>query len=253
MSEIPSALSRRAWLERAALIAAPALVASVVAPDVLGAHSGSAPEPAAPATPRDALAALVAGNARFAAGQSTNTNRTLARLQELGTKQAPFAAVLGCSDSRVPLELLFDQGFGDIFVARVAGNVASSEMIGSLEYSTAVLGSKLVMVLGHSACGAVKATMSGEAVPGQIGSLYPYIHQAVVEAHAGGLDAVVQENVRNQVQVLRNASPVLSERIRSGLVDVVGAMFDFRTGRVTVLDTPPMRTPRVAKDPDEAR
>ena len=126
----------------------------------------------------------------------------------------------------------------------MAGNIATSEVIGSLEYATEVLGAKLVMVLGHSACGAVKATMEGTTVPGQIGSLYPYIRPAVEEAHDQGLDAVVAENVRNQVDILRAASPVLAASLRSGKVDVTGGMFNFRTGLVTPVQPAPRQPAR---------
>jgi carbonic anhydrase len=215
--------------------------AAALLPPALGAFAAEAAgqeHGSPPTTPEEALRALMEGNVRFAQGKVTNPNRTLARLQELGTRQAPFAAILGCSDSRVPLEVLFDQGFGDIFVARVAGNIASSEIIGSLEYATEVLGAKLVLVLGHSACGAVKATMGGEAVPGQIGSLYPYIRPAVDRAQSHDVDTVVMENVRTQVNILRAASPVLAAAIREGTADVAGAMFDFRTGLVTIVSSP---------------
>lgn len=191
-------------------------------------------------TPDDALRALLEGNRRFAEGKASNPNRTLARLQELGTEQAPFAAVLGCSDSRVPLEILFDQGFGDMFVARVAGNVATAEMIGSLEYAAEVLGVRVVMVLGHTTCGAVKATLGGEDVPGVFGSLYPYIHPAVAEA--GGthdLQAVITRNVRNQVNTLRHASPVLRARSREGRLQIIGAVFDFVDGLIHLLPPEP--------------
>ena len=193
------------------------------------------PSPARDLPPPDALAALLEGNRRFAEGRSANQNRTLAHLRALGTRQAPFAAVLACSDSRVPVELLFDQGFGDVFVTRVAGNVATSELIGSLEYATAILGARVVLVLGHSGCGAVAATIAGAMMPGQIGSLYPYIHTAVDQAGAQGEDAVVAANVRNQVGVLQRASPVLAELRQDGRVVVAGGVFDFRTGLVVLL------------------
>lgn len=189
----------------------------------------------APSTAAEALRLLIEGNERFATGRASNPNRSLARLQELSTTQHPFAAILGCSDSRVPVEIVFDQGFGDVFVSRVAGNIASAEVIGSLEYSTEVLGAKLVMVLGHTSCGAVNATMTAGAVPGSIGSLYPYIHPAVVQAEAGGLEAVVEANVMNQVEILRHASPVVAARLQAATLDVVGGVFDFHTGRVRIV------------------
>ena len=224
MHDLP--ISRRRWLAGAA---ATALLPGVAA----------APLAPRPVDPADALRTLAEGNQRFAQGRPTNPHRTLARLRELGSSQTPFAAVLACADSRVPVEIVFDQGFGDVFVTRLAGNVASSEAIGSLEYAAQLLGAQLVMVLGHTACGAVKATMENEVVPGQIGSLYPYIRPAVESEHENGSDAVVAENVRNQVQILRNASPVLAARVANGTLDVVGAVFDFRTGLVMLV---PART-----------
>ena len=231
-------ISRRQWLARVGAAAVvPAAAAGVLAAQQ--SHGGhGAPDARTPATPEAALRSLMEGNRRFAQGRANNPNRTLARLQELGTRQAPFAAVLACADSRLPVEILFDQGFGDVFVTRVAGNIATSEVIGSLEYATEVLGAKVVMVLGHSACGAVKATMDGQVVPGQIGSLYPYIHPAVEDARGRGVDAVVEENVRNQVDILRAASPVLASALRGGKVVVAGGMFNFRTGLVTPVVSP---------------
>ncbi len=140
------------------------------------------------ASPDQALQALMEGNKRFMAGTTTSPNRTLKRLQELGEKQAPFASILSCADSRVSLEILFDTGFGDMFVCRAAGNIATPQIIGSLEYGTLVLGSKVLMVLGHTACGAVSATLKGDAVPGQIGSLYPYIYPAIVQAQSKDIE-----------------------------------------------------------------
>jgi carbonic anhydrase len=242
-------LTRRRWL-RATTAAAGAAFLVPLSP--AGARAGTAGErvaggaaadaqgvpatkAAAIATPDEALRALQEGNRRFAQGQTTNPNRTLKRLQELGTKQQPFAAILACADSRVPVEILFDQGFGDLFVARVAGNIATSELIGSLEYSSQILGSKLVLVLGHTGCGAVSATMKAGEVPGQIGSLYPHIYPAVDRAGEKGLDTVIAENVRNQVNTLRRASPVLGGLTRGGKLDVVGGVFDFTTGLVNMV------------------
>ena len=203
-----------------------------------------------PTDPNEALERLLEGSRRFAQGRTTNLNRTLERLQELGTRQQPFAAVLGCSDSRVPVEILFDQGFGDIFVSRVAGNVATAEVIGSIEYATELLGTIVVLTLGHTGCGAVRATMDGTAAPGLIGSLYPYINPAVEDAGAQGIDAVVAENVRNQVDTLRNASPVLGARLAAGTLRVEGGVFDFRTGLVTLVETP-HRARRTAPAPSD--
>lgn len=130
-------------------------------------------------SPDQALAELFAGNVRFSEGRALAPHRNLARLAEVAPKQTPFAAFLGCADSRVPIEIVFDQGFGDIFVTRIAGNVADPTVIGSLEFGTLVLGAKVLFVLGHTSCGAVSATAKGEAVPGQISTLYQHIRPAV--------------------------------------------------------------------------
>ena len=131
-------------------------------------------------TPDAALADLMAGNKRFTSGKMTAYEHDLVILkQHTEEKQEPFAAVLSCADSRVPVELVFDQTIGHIFVTRVAGNVITPEIIGSLEYGAAVLGTKVILVMGHANCGAVKATMQGKDVPGQISSLFPHIQPGV--------------------------------------------------------------------------
>jgi carbonic anhydrase len=133
-------------------------------------------------TPDEALKRLVEGNDRFAQQKRINPNQAKERLIEVSESQAPFAAILGCADSRVPAEIVFDQGLGDLFVCRVAGNIATSEEIGSLEYGTTILGAKVLMVLGHKRCGAVKATIEGGRFPGQIGSLIDDIKVGVERA-----------------------------------------------------------------------
>ncbi len=187
-------------------------------------------------TPAEALRALREGNARFVAGRVTEPNRNLARVREVAPKQAPFAAVLGCADSRVPVELLFDQGFGDLFVCRAAGNVVTPEIIASLEFGTLVLGSKVLVVLGHSSCGAVAATIAGEPVPGQISTLYQRIQPAVDAVPGRELEPVAAENVRMQVRLLRRSSPVVAGLIRDGKLQVVGGMYDLKTGAVTFME-----------------
>ncbi|MBL9090506.1 MAG: carbonic anhydrase [Planctomycetaceae bacterium] len=175
---------------------------------------------------------LYQGNRRFVAGETIEPHRNLSRLKEIADRQTPFAAFLGCADSRVPIEIIFDQGFGDLFVTRIAGNVATSENIGSLEFGTQVLGAKVLYVLGHTNCGAVAATMKREPVPGQISSLFQFIRPAV-RSVGNDLDAAVAQNVRLQAQTLAEASPVLAERIRCGNLIVAGGVYDLATGRVT--------------------
>jgi carbonic anhydrase len=188
-----------------------------------------------PPTPEEALDRLMAGNRRFAAGESQGLHRDLIRVSELTEGQSPYAAVLSCADSRVPPELLFDQGFGDIFTVRVAGNVAGSEEIGSLEYTVGVLGSMVVMVLGHSSCGAVSAAMKGGPVPGQISALFAHITPGIADA-GDDMDAAVAANVRAQARVLRTASPVMREAIAEGRLAIVGGVYDLHTGSVKIVD-----------------
>jgi carbonic anhydrase len=135
----------------------------------------------------------------------------------------------------VPIEFVFDQGFGDLFVTRIAGNIASSENIGSLESGTRILGAKVVFVLGHSACGAVAATLQGAEQPGQISGLFQHIRPAI-KAAAGDLAAAVRLNVRNQAQILAEASPVIAKMIKAGELLVAGGVYDLQTGIVTPVD-----------------
>ena len=150
-------------------------------------------------------------------------------------KQEPFAAVLSCADSRVPVELIFDQSIGHLFVVRVAGNIATSAMIASLEYGAAVLGTKAIMVLGHANCGAVKASIEAKAVPGQISALYPYIRPAVDQAGTN-LDAAIRANAKIQAALLRQSSPVLAEHIKQNQLKIVAGYYDLASGTVTVLE-----------------
>jgi carbonic anhydrase len=141
--------------------------------------------------------------------------RDLARVKEVAGTQRPFAAILACADSRVSPEIIFDQGLGDLFVVRNAGNVVTSEGIASLEYGTLVLGASVLLVCGHSSCGAVKATMAGDAVPGQISALYQHIMPAVDRA-GKDLDAAIHANVEIQARTLKQASPVIAGLVRDG-------------------------------------
>lgn len=189
-------------------------------------------EPMSALEPSAVLELLYEGNRRFAAGATIEPRRSHSRIREIADRQAPFAAFLGCADSRVPVEIIFDQGFGDLFVTRIAGNVATSENIGSLEFGTQVLGAKVLFVLGHTNCGAVTATMKREPVPGQISSLFQFIRPAV-RATEGDVNDVVRANVRLQAQTLAEASPVLAELIGSGKLLVAGGVYDLSTGLVT--------------------
>jgi len=190
---------------------------------------------APPLTPDAALARLVDGNTRFVAKQLTSFHDDLDILkQNTVDKQEPFAALLSCADSRVPVELIFDQTIGHVFVTRVAGNIASSEIIASLEYGVAVLGTKVIMVMGHGACGAVKAAISAKAVPGQISALYRYIRPAIDQA-GPDLDAAIRANAQIQARLLRESSPVVAEAVQQNTLRVVASVYDLATGKVTLL------------------
>jgi carbonic anhydrase len=188
-----------------------------------------------PDTPDAALRELLDGNARFVDKRLTSFDEDLAILkQNTVDKQEPFAAVLSCADSRVPVELVFDQSIGRMFVVRVAGNIATSENIASLEYGAAVLGTKVILVLGHASCGAVKATIEGKAVPGQISQLFAPIRPAV-EAAGNNLEAATKANAQIQAKVLATASPLLAGMIKDGKLKVTAGYYDLASGRVTVL------------------
>jgi carbonic anhydrase len=208
---------------------------------VAGALAAAGLGVAAPARAEDtvhpdaALQKLKDGNQRFTEGRLDSLNEDLALLkQENAGGQAPFAGVLACADSRVPVEIIFDQTIGHLFVTRVAGNVATSEIIGSLEYGAAVLGTKAVVVLAHSGCGAVKATIEGKAVPGQISVLYRYIRPAVDQAGAN-LEPAAKANAKIQARLLSEASPVLAGLIKKKQLKVVAAYYDVATGVVSWL------------------
>ena len=160
-------------------------------------------------SPDAALQQLIDGNARFAEGRMMSFDEDLGILKaKTAEKQEPLAAVLSCADSRVPVELIFDQSIGHVFVTRVAGNIATSPMIASLEYGVAVLNTKAIMVLGHANCGAVKASIEAKAVPGQISALYPYIRPAV-ELAGPNLEATIKANATMQAGCCARPPPCL--------------------------------------------
>src|SRR5882762_1207357 len=157
-----------------------------------------------------------------------------AALKELLPGNQPFAAVLACADSRVPVELVFDQTIGHIFVTRVAGNIVTPEIIASLEYGVAVLGVKTLVVLGHSSCGAVKAAMKADAVPGQISTLYPHLRQAVQQSD-GNFAKAIEANAKIQAELLRTSSTVIRDAVKAGKLKVEAGVYDLATGKVTLI------------------
>lgn len=191
-------------------------------------------------TPQKALEFLKEGNARFCNNLSKNRD-FMQTITETAEGQWPFAAVLSCSDSRVVTELIFDQGLGDIFSVRLAGNIASQQAIASMEYTCKVLGSKLVVVLGHTSCGAVKAACDGVEM-GHLGSLTKMIQPAIVaetetsehrtSANNGFLKNVLYNNVHHQISTIVRESNVIREMLEKHELGIIGGMYDISTGHV---------------------
>ena len=195
----------------------------------------------------DPLTLLKKGNQRFVLNTPLNAHKDTERLQELIQGQNPRAVIVSCSDSRVPPEIVFDQGLGDLFVIRTAGNVMGDYELGSAEYAAAVLQTKLIVVLGHSSCGAVNATIKhknkGESVPGHIESIVKAIGDGAevkeVLANKGSEtleQCAVDANVINGVKQLRNCAPILNELYQSGEIQIVGAVYHIESGEVKYLD-----------------
>jgi len=203
----------------------------------------------------EALERLKTGNRNFAAGTSQRTTANLNRRSELVGGQEPHTVIFGCSDSRVPAEIVFDQGLGDLFVIRVAGNIAAPSLVGSVEFAAGKLGTRLVVVLGHSGCGAVTATVEALTQPSEGGS--PNLHSIVERIRPsveGLLDTdlrhdpdkliaqAVRANVRATANHLRHGSQVLEELVQSGGLLVVGAEYSLETGLVDFFDGLPENT-----------
>ena len=189
-------------------------------------------------TPDSILAELKTGNAHHVRHQYQHPHETVARQRELVTGQHPHAELLSCADSRVPPEIIFDQGLGDLFVVRVAGNVATDTEIGSLEYGAEHLHIPLVVVLGHESCGAVTAAVQGGKAEGHIAALLNLIKPAVDQSRGLTGDPVanaVRANVQMVVQQLRSSTPILSELVAQGKLKVVGGIYSLETGEVTWL------------------
>ncbi len=181
---------------------------------------------------------LVEGNKRFYSSKQIYPNQDLQRREELTKGQKPFAVIIGCSDSRVSPEVIFDQGLGDLFVVRVAGNIVDAVSLGSIEYAAEHLGTRLIMVLGHSKCGAVTATVQGGHAPGHIINIVDAIKPSIEKAKGrpGDLtDNTIRENARSVADQIRNSAPILSEMYKNGKIEVVSAYYDIDTGMVEIL------------------
>ena len=204
----------------------PAAVATVAL-----ALAASQPVPSADAV----IAELKAGNAHFVAKKFEHPHQTSGRQKELASGQHPHCAILTCADSRVPPEILFDQGLGDMFDVRVAGNIAGDAETASLEYAAEHLHVPLVVVMGHTQCGAVSAALEGGELPGKLPSLVAALRPAVDQsAHEPGdrVANTVRDNVVHVVNQLRAARPVLSELTAAGKLRIVGAVYSLETGKV---------------------
>ncbi|MEH1842591.1 MAG: carbonic anhydrase [Nostoc sp.] len=188
-------------------------------------------------SPDAALQKLIEGNQRFVDHQPQYPDQSALRLQEVAQAQHPFATILSCADSRVPAEIVFDQGIGDIFDVRIAGNIATHEAIGSIEYAVVLLGSPLLMVMGHERCGAVTAAVQNESLLGDISTFVKAIKPAVKKVKDQSGDAVenaVVANVQYQIEQLKH-SKLLTEQVESGKLKIVGGRYDLDTGRVSII------------------
>ncbi len=238
--------SRREFLRLSGLavgatgLALPAAVFAESGEEAAGSESSAARDPDA------VLAQLVEGNKRFVKGELAHPRRKPEDFAPLAEGQAPLAIIVGCADSRVSPELVFDQGVGDLFVVRIAGNVVSGAgpfIKGSVEFAVAELGARLVIVLGHEACGAVKAAVAhidaNDTLPGSIRDLVEVIRPAAaaVRGKPGDkLDNAIKANVKLGVERLKGLDPILSEFVKKGELKVVGAVYELRTGLVKWLD-----------------
>jgi carbonic anhydrase len=194
-----------------------------------------APTAAAGKHPADeALKKLLAGNRRFVSATMSHPNQTVERRLDQAGGQTPFAIIVSCSDSRVGPEVVFDQGLGDLFVVRTAGEVVTDVAMGSIEYAAAHLGCPLIMVMGHEKCGAVKATVEGGEAPGSIGSIVDLIKPAVAKAKGQGGD-LLDNAIRNNAIMVSEAiaaSPIIKEKIAKGELKIVRGVYDLDEGVV---------------------
>ena len=213
------------------------LVSVLVLATVLAGASGQ--QPVRVASADQALARLMEGNKRYVRHKEQHPDESMARRKELETGQHPFAVILGCADSRVPPELLFDQGLGDLFVIRVAGNLVDDDVLGSIEYAVEHLDTKLIMVLGHEKCGAVSAAVEGGDVPGHLKALVEAIQPSVDATRNDPGDRVhncVIANARRVAGQIRASEPVLKEAVDKGGLKVVAADYALDSGKVNLLD-----------------
>jgi carbonic anhydrase len=240
-------LSRRNFVKLATVTLGAAGLGHYGSEELLAARQkDGATKPKPPLGADEALRELLAGNERFVKGRSSSPRRRPRDFSALVAGQFPSAVIVGCADSRVPPEILFDVGVGDLFVVRVAGNVVSDAgpvVKGSIEYAVAELNVPLIMVLGHSNCGAVQAAIkhidAKDSLPGAINDLVELIKPAVAKSKAAAgdpLDNAIRANVSIGVERLKGLQPILAGPVKESKVKVVGAVYDLRSGKVTMVD-----------------
>lgn len=208
---------------------------AIWAVSVLGAVSFAADGPSNRPSAQTALQWIKFGNERHMVGRYVHWHQSAARRMEVAAGQRPHTIIVSCSDSQVPPEILFDQGLGDLFVVRVAGNIVGDHELASIEYAAGHLGVPLVIVLGHQRCGAVAAAVTGGDMPGHLGSLISALSPAVSRTkgmEGDPVDNAVHSNVRLVVEAIRTSEPVLSHMVNSGKLEVVGAYYSLDTGEV---------------------
>ena len=217
----------------------PALAAAMTAAAAIVLAQASTKESQAATTPAQVLQRLEDGNARFVAGQSKSRDWN-AKVIATATGQYPYAAVVSCIDSRAPGEIIMDQGIGDMFGLRTAGNVVDTDVFGGLEFATKVAGAKLILVLGHTECGAVKGAIDGVKM-GNLTALLAKIQSAVRDSGPGSskdpayVTKVTEKNVRDSIDEIKARSSILKEMIDSKQVGIVGGMYDVSTGKIAFL------------------
>ncbi|WP_445252204.1 MULTISPECIES: carbonic anhydrase [unclassified Microcoleus] len=228
-----SMISRRNLMLRAGA----GMLAASLAPAFLQAEAAKA-EAISGITPDGALKKLMAGNQRYIQQKRTFPDQARSRVVEVAKGQHPFATILACSDSRVTPEIIFDQGLGDLFDIRVAGNFLDDVVLGNIEYAALELGVPLLVILGHERCGAVKAALDGKAVPGHISTLVAAIKPAVDSTKGQKGDAwdnAVRANVKMNVNKLQSSSPILAKAVKAGKLKVVGGRYDLDSGKVEII------------------
>jgi carbonic anhydrase len=232
-SERTDLISRRNLMLRAGA----GMLAASIAPALLQAKAANAQE-LSEITPDAALKKLMQGNQRYIQQKRTFPDQARSRIVEVAQGQHPFATILACSDSRVAPEIIFDQGLGNLFDIRVAGNFLDDVVLGNMEYAAVELGVPLLVILGHERCGAVKAALDGKAVPGHISTLVAAIKPAVDTTKnqlGDAWDNAVRANVKMNVKKLKSLSPILAEAVKAGKLKVVGGRYDLDSGKVEII------------------